>query len=84
MSPQRSHLVRNQTSSSSKLRNSLDISRAAMGRKQSIQQYHTRLAKENVKRMAEKAQVEGVQAMWITFQNTIAEEEKKYPRLEES
>ncbi|KAJ7595875.1 hypothetical protein C8J56DRAFT_884028 [Mycena floridula] len=71
---------------------SVNISRAAMTRKQSIPQC-TPLAKKIAKRkklLAEEAEARraaeqaGVQAMWIKFQNTIAEEEKKYLRLEES
>lgn len=66
------------------------------GSKQFLQQYRARLAKENAKlaelleeeaearRTAEAAQVDGVQAMWLKFQKTMAEERESYTRLEES
>ncbi|KAG6837022.1 hypothetical protein H0H93_016229 [Arthromyces matolae] len=66
------------------------------GSKQFLQQYRSRLSKENAKladlleqeaearRAAEAAQIDGVQAMWTKFQNTIDSERESYARLEES
>lgn len=66
------------------------------GSKQFLQQYRSRLSKENARlaelleeeaearRAAEVAQVDGVQAMWTKFQNTISAERDNYARLEES
>lgn len=66
------------------------------GSKQFLQQYRARLSKENARlaelleqeaearRVAEAAQIDGVQAMWIKFQNTIDSERDSYARLEES
>lgn len=66
------------------------------GSKQFLQQYRSRLSKENTRlaellkeeaearRAAEAAQVDGIQAMWTKFQDTIAEERASYTRLEES
>lgn len=66
------------------------------GSKQFLQQYRSRLTKENsrlaellkdeaeARRTAEAAQVEGIQAMWSKFQKTIANERDSYSRLEES
>ncbi|GLB41100.1 putative TRAFAC class myosin-kinesin ATPase superfamily, myosin family protein [Lyophyllum shimeji] len=66
------------------------------GSKQFLQQYRSRLSKENARlaelleeeaqarRAAEAAQIGGVQAMWTQFQNTIATERENYSRLEES
>ncbi|KAF8634039.1 hypothetical protein AX17_004304 [Amanita inopinata Kibby_2008] len=66
------------------------------GSKQFLQQYRSRLARENTRlaelledeakarRAAEAAQIDGVQAMWTKFQNTISEERENYARLEES
>ncbi|KAG9219957.1 hypothetical protein CCMSSC00406_0006870 [Pleurotus cornucopiae] len=64
--------------------------------KQSLQNYRQRLTNENTRltellheesearRAAEAAQIDGVQAMWNKFQNTITEERESYARLEES
>ena len=66
------------------------------GSKQSLEQYRVRLSKENARlmelleeeaearRVAEAAQLDGVQAMWDKFQSTIADERETYARLEES
>ncbi|KAG6810596.1 hypothetical protein H0H92_011180 [Tricholoma furcatifolium] len=66
------------------------------GSKQFLQQYRTRLSKENVRlaelleeeaearRASEAAQIDGVQSMWTKFQNTINNERDSYARLEES
>jgi myosin protein heavy chain len=66
------------------------------GSKQFLQQYRTRLAKENARlaelleeeaqarRTAEAAQMDGVQAMWNKVQQTMADERESYSRLEES
>ena len=66
------------------------------GSKQSIESFRVRLAKENARltelleeeaearRAAQAAQLDGVQAMWDRFQNTIAQERESYTRLEES
>lgn len=66
------------------------------GSKQSIQQYRARLSKENARlaellseeadarRASEAAQIDGVQAMWSKFQDTISEERLNYERLDES
>ncbi|KAG6866166.1 hypothetical protein C0991_008120 [Blastosporella zonata] len=66
------------------------------GSKQFLQQYRSRLSKENARlgelleeeaearRAAEAAQIDGVQAMWTKFQNTIDSERESYARLEES
>lgn len=66
------------------------------GSKQSLQDYRSRLAKENARlaeliqeeaearRAAEAAQIGGVQAMWSKFQNSIDQERQNYARLEES
>ncbi|KAG5653772.1 hypothetical protein H0H81_010613 [Sphagnurus paluster] len=66
------------------------------GSKQFLQQYRSRLSKENARlaellqeeaearRAAEAAQIDGVQAMWTKFQNTISTERDNYTRLEES
>lgn len=66
------------------------------GSKQSLEQYRIRLSKENARlaelleeeaearRAAEAAQLDGIQAMWDKFQNTIADERESYARLEES
>ncbi|KAG6878458.1 hypothetical protein C0993_006298 [Termitomyces sp. T159_Od127] len=66
------------------------------GSKQFLQQYRARLSKENARlaelleqeaearRVAEAAQIDGVQAMWTKFQNTIDSERESYARLEES
>jgi myosin protein heavy chain len=64
--------------------------------KQALQKYRARLTKENARlaellaeeaearRTAEAAKIDGVQAMWIKFENTISEERQNYSRLEES
>ena len=66
------------------------------GSKQFLQKTRSRLAQENsrlaellkdeadARRTAEAAQVEGIQAMWAKFQETIAGERGSYLRLEES
>jgi len=66
------------------------------GSKQFFEQYRQRLASENsrlselledeseARHHAEAAQLDGVQAMWAKFQNTIAAERESYTRLEES
>ncbi len=66
------------------------------GSKQSIDSTRTRLAKENARlaelleeeaearRAAQAAQIDGVQAMWDRFQNTIDQERESYTRLDES
>ena len=66
------------------------------GSQQFFEQYRQRLASENgrlselledeseARRHAEVAQLDGVQAMWAKFQNTIAAERESYTRLEES
>ena len=66
------------------------------GSKQFFEQYKQRLANENgrlselledeseARRHAEAAQLDGVQAMWAKFQNTINAERESYTRLEES
>ena len=66
------------------------------GSKQFLERYKARLVKENLRlsellkeeaearRTTEASQVDGVQAMWSKFQNTIAEERESYGRLEES
>lgn len=66
------------------------------GSKQSIESCRARLSKENARltellkeeaearRAAEAAQLDGVQAMWDRFQNTISQERESYARLEES
>lgn len=66
------------------------------GSKHFLQQYRMRLSKENsrlaellaeeaeARRAAEAAKVDGVQAMWTKFQNSIAAERDNYSRLEES
>ena len=66
------------------------------GSKQFLQQYRSRLTKENARlaelleeeaearRAAESAQIDGIQAMWTKFQNTITAERENYARLEES
>ncbi|KAL0958896.1 hypothetical protein HGRIS_014214 [Hohenbuehelia grisea] len=66
------------------------------GSRQFLENYRTRLSKENARlqellreeaearRAAESAQIDGVQAIWAKFQNTIAEERENYARLEES
>ncbi|KAG5729993.1 Myosin-11 [Termitomyces sp. T112] len=66
------------------------------GSKQFLQQYRARLSKENARlaelleqeaearQAAEAAQIDGVQAMWTKFQNTIDTERGSYARLEES
>ena len=66
------------------------------GSKQSIENTRARLAKENARlaelleeeaearRAAQAAQLDGVQAMWDRFQNTINQERESYARLEES
>lgn len=66
------------------------------GSKQFFEQFRQRLANENgrlselledeseARRHAEAAQLDGVQAMWAKFQNTIAAERESYTRLEES
>ncbi|KAL1743339.1 nonmuscle myosin heavy chain b [Schizophyllum fasciatum] len=66
------------------------------GSKQFLQQYKVRLAKENARltellaeeaearRVAEAAQIDGIQAMWSKFQHAITEERENYTRLEES
>jgi myosin protein heavy chain len=66
------------------------------GSQQFFDQYRQRLARENgrlaelledeseARRHAEAAQLDGVQAMWAKFQNTIAAERESYTRLEES
>ena len=66
------------------------------GSKQFFDQYKRRLASENnrlselledeseARHHAEAAQLDGVQAMWAKFQNTIATERESYLRLEES
>jgi myosin heavy chain 9/10/11/14 len=66
------------------------------GSKQSLQRHREKLAQENVKlqaliadeadahRTAKASEVDGVQAMWNKFQNTIDQERKNYARLEES
>jgi myosin protein heavy chain len=66
------------------------------GSKQFLQQYRSRLTRENTRlaelleeeaearRAAESAQIDGVQAMWTKFQNTITAERENYARLEES
>ena len=66
------------------------------GSKHILQQYRTRLAKENARlaelleeeaqarRTAEAAQMDGVQAMWNKVQQTMADERESYSRLEES
>ena len=66
------------------------------GSKQSFEACRSRLAKENARlaelleeeaearRAAQAAQLDGVQAMWDRFQNTIAQERESYTRLEES
>lgn len=66
------------------------------GSKQFLQQYRTRLSKENARlaellaeeaearRAAEAAQIDGIQAMWTKFQDTISTERDNYARLEES
>ncbi|TBU21401.1 nonmuscle myosin heavy chain b [Dichomitus squalens] len=66
------------------------------GSKQSIENTRARLAKENARlaelleeeaearRAAQAAQLDGVQAMWDRFQNTIDQERESYTRLEES
>lgn len=66
------------------------------GSKQFIQQYRARLTKENgrlaelldeesqARRAAEAAHIDGVQVMWDKVQQTIADEQESYTRLEES
>jgi myosin protein heavy chain len=66
------------------------------GSRKFFEQYKQRLANENsrlselledeseARRHAEAAQLDGVQAMWAKFQNTIAAERESYTRLEES
>jgi myosin protein heavy chain len=66
------------------------------GSKQFLQQYRSRLSKENgrlaelledeaqARRAAEAAQIDGIQSMWTKFQNTMSEERESYSRLEES
>lgn len=66
------------------------------GSKQSLESYRAKLARENARlaelleeeadarRAAEAAQMDGVQAMWDKFQNTITQERESYNRLEES
>jgi myosin protein heavy chain len=66
------------------------------GSKQSLQEYRTRLSKENAKlaelleqeaqarHAAEVAQISGVQEMWNKFQTTISDERESYSKLEES
>lgn len=66
------------------------------GSKQSFEACRARLAKENARlaelleeeaearRAAQAAQLDGVQALWDRFQNTIAQERESYSRLEES
>ena len=66
------------------------------GSKQFFEHYRQRLANENgrlselledeseARRHAESAQLDGVQAMWAKFQNTINAERESYTRLEES
>ena len=66
------------------------------GSKQFIQQYRARLTKENgrlaelldeesqARRAAEAAHINGVQVMWDKVQQTIADEQESYTRLEES
>lgn len=66
------------------------------GSKQALQQYRARLSRENeqlaallaeeadARRAAEAAQVDGIQAVWDKFQQTIAQEKQNYTRLEES
>ncbi|KAH7919841.1 nonmuscle myosin heavy chain b [Leucogyrophana mollusca] len=64
--------------------------------KQSLQSYRQRLSQENsrlaallqdeanARRASESAQIDGVQAVWDRFQNTIAEERNAYARLDDS
>lgn len=66
------------------------------GSKHFFEQYKQRMANENIRlselledesearRHAEAAQLDGVQAMWAKFQNTINAERESYTRLEES
>ncbi len=66
------------------------------GSKQFFEQYKQHLANENIRlselledesearRHAEAAQLDGVQAMWAKFLNTINAERESYTRLEES
>lgn len=66
------------------------------GSKQFLQQYRSRLAKENkrlaelleeeaeARRSAEAAQIDGIQAVWSKFQKTIDDERSSYAQLEES
>ncbi|KAF8958407.1 myosin II heavy chain [Flammula alnicola] len=66
------------------------------GSKHFLEQYKARLVKENARltellqeeaearRTAEASQIDGVQAMWAKFQQTIAEERENYTRLEAS
>ncbi|KAJ4498393.1 hypothetical protein C8R41DRAFT_757619 [Lentinula lateritia] len=66
------------------------------GSKQFLQQYRSRLAKENKRlaelleeeaeacRLAEAARIDGIQAVWSKFQKTIDEERQSYARLEET
>ncbi|KAJ3985572.1 nonmuscle myosin heavy chain b [Lentinula detonsa] len=66
------------------------------GSKQFLQQYRSRLAKENkrlaelleeeadARRSAEAAQIDGIQAVWAKFQKTIHDERQSYAKLEET
>lgn len=66
------------------------------GSKQSLEQYRTRLSKENsrlselledeaeARRAAEAAQLKDVQTMWQKFQKALLDERENYARLEES
>ncbi|KAF5366211.1 hypothetical protein D9758_005722 [Tetrapyrgos nigripes] len=66
------------------------------GSKQFLQQYRERLSKENARlgellreeaearRAAETAQIDGIQAVWSKFQNTIDHERRSYAQLEET
>ncbi|KAH8096877.1 nonmuscle myosin heavy chain b [Cristinia sonorae] len=66
------------------------------GSKQSLEQYRTRLSKENARltelledeaearRAAEAAQLKDVQSMWQKFQKALTNERESYARLEES
>ncbi|KAE9393608.1 hypothetical protein BT96DRAFT_215821 [Gymnopus androsaceus JB14] len=66
------------------------------GSKQFLQQYRSRLAKENkrlaelleeeaeARRSAEAAQIDGIQAVWSKFQKTIDDERSSYAQLEEN
>ncbi|KAL0576478.1 class II myosin [Marasmius crinis-equi] len=66
------------------------------GSKQFLQNYRSRLAKENARlaelldeeakarHVAESAQIDGIQAMWSKFQKTIQNERQSYQHLEEA